>query len=112
MRWIFCVTSTGTSQLPVVTATVGVARIHEWLKAKPMLSVPKSMKLYSSFADQLVQKACSMPAPTIQPDRVLLPVKVATPALKKSDRKSTRLNSSHLGISYAVFCLKKKSNNI
>src|SRR5437899_4739338 len=27
------------------------------------------------------------------------------------DRKSTRLNSSHLGISYAVFCLKKKNNN-
>src|SRR5258705_4918057 len=30
---------------------------------------------------------------------------VRTPSL---DRKSTRLNSSHLGISYAVFCLKKK----
>src|SRR5262245_62327010 len=28
----------------------------------------------------------------------------------KEDRKSTRLNSSHLGISYAVFCLKKKKN--
>src|SRR5882724_2232255 len=27
---------------------------------------------------------------------------------RKGDRKSTRLNSSHLGISYAVFCLKKK----
>src|SRR5256885_9884545 len=27
-----------------------------------------------------------------------------------SDRKSTRLNSSHLVISYAVFCLKKKKN--
>src|SRR5262245_47562043 len=26
-----------------------------------------------------------------------------------TDRKSTRLNSSHLGISYAVFCLKKKT---
>src|SRR5438045_8347060 len=26
----------------------------------------------------------------------------------EEDRKSTRLNSSHLGISYAVFCLKKK----
>src|SRR5262245_62665117 len=26
----------------------------------------------------------------------------------EQDRKSTRLNSSHLGISYAVFCLKKK----
>src|SRR2546426_3696456 len=28
------------------------------------------------------------------------------------DRKSTRLNSSHLVISYAVFCLKKKKNEI
>src|SRR5437899_12429642 len=28
------------------------------------------------------------------------------------DRKSTRLNSSHLGISYAVFCLKKKKTNV
>src|SRR5205814_10711740 len=27
---------------------------------------------------------------------------------RRTDRKSTRLNSSHLGISYAVFCLKKK----
>src|SRR5438067_5819566 len=28
------------------------------------------------------------------------------------DRKSTRLNSSHVSISYAVFCLKKKKNKI
>src|SRR3712207_7635137 len=28
--------------------------------------------------------------------------------LRKQDRKSTRLNSSHANISYAVFCLKKK----
>src|SRR3712207_7974148 len=28
------------------------------------------------------------------------------------DRKSTRLNSSHANISYAVFCLKKKNNEI
>src|SRR5262245_64773911 len=30
------------------------------------------------------------------------------PRTPQRDRKSTRLNSSHLGISYAVFCLKKK----
>src|ERR1039458_10771346 len=30
----------------------------------------------------------------------------------QGDRKSTRLNSSHLGISYAVFCLKKKTTHI
>src|SRR3712207_7510871 len=29
----------------------------------------------------------------------------------KADRKSTRLNSSHANISYAVFCLKKKTKN-
>src|SRR5947199_5987396 len=32
----------------------------------------------------------------------------ASQSFRNSDRKSTRLNSSHLGISYAVFCLKKK----
>src|SRR5437868_11573032 len=29
---------------------------------------------------------------------------------RRADRKSTRLNSSHVSISYAVFCLKKKTN--
>src|SRR5476649_1221231 len=32
-------------------------------------------------------------------------------AADREDRKSTRLNSSHTVISYAVFCLKKKNNN-
>src|SRR3712207_8149956 len=31
-------------------------------------------------------------------------------AVRDQDRKSTRLNSSHANISYAVFCLKKKKN--
>src|SRR5690554_7412686 len=33
------------------------------------------------------------------------------PEVKKVDRKSTRLNFSHVRISYAVFCLKKKKKN-
>src|SRR5207253_9989404 len=33
------------------------------------------------------------------------------PMTQASDRKSTRLNSSHVAISYAVFCLKKKSHS-
>src|SRR5687768_18363815 len=36
------------------------------------------------------------------------PTKAAVHAWSKGDRKSTRLNSSHGYISYAVFCLKKK----
>src|SRR5256885_11976737 len=35
----------------------------------------------------------------------------STPSSPAIDRKSTRLNSSHLVISYAVFCLKKKNND-
>src|SRR2546430_8997714 len=35
-----------------------------------------------------------------------------TPAVYLADRKSTRLNSSHSQISYAVFCLKKKSDHV
>src|SRR5207253_4581538 len=33
------------------------------------------------------------------------------PSFNTRDRKSTRLNSSHVAISYAVFCLKKKKKN-
>src|SRR3712207_6961811 len=37
-----------------------------------------------------------------------LPTLAALAAAPEQDRKSTRLNSSHANISYAVFCLKKK----
>src|SRR5438067_7941063 len=36
---------------------------------------------------------------------------VESPPYRLADRKSTRLNSSHVSISYAVFCLKKKNDN-
>src|SRR5258707_9646386 len=47
------------------------------------------------------------------PTPLALPAPEAPPAMKRKghgrrDRKSTRLNSSHANISYAVFCLKKK----
>src|SRR5690349_22960957 len=51
-------------------------------------------------------------------DRTLEPVEQLTDPRfvlrpeDRQDRKSTRLNSSHVEISYAVFCLKKKKKNI
>src|SRR5947199_5701813 len=50
------------------------------------------------------------PARAAQGDPPREPGTAAQPRLsvRARDRKSTRLNSSHLGISYAVFCLKKK----
>src|SRR3712207_7709791 len=43
------------------------------------------------------------------PERGINPIHMGLPALAELDRKSTRLNSSHANISYAVFCLKKQS---
>src|SRR5260221_10035214 len=40
--------------------------------------------------------------------RILITVRVGIQKRRGADRKSTRLNSSHTVISYAVFCLKKK----
>src|SRR2546430_10198736 len=47
----------------------------------------------------------------IEPASISIPELKAEPA-PASDRKSTRLNSSHSQISYAVFCLKKKKEHI
>src|SRR5688572_31262528 len=58
------------------------------------------MKLLQRLDDEVVHR---------EPDRAA-PVRVAAEqaGVRLSDRKSTRLNSSHSQISYAVFCLKKK----
>src|SRR3712207_7020673 len=47
-------------------------------------------------------------APTGKPRRRAARAKPPRPPPNRPDRKSTRLNSSHANISYAVFCLKKK----
>src|SRR3712207_8910280 len=53
-----------------------------------------------------VQRGGSKRVPQRLPRRDL-----ETGGADRRDRKSTRLNSSHANISYAVFCLKKKKNN-
>src|SRR5437868_11201234 len=52
----------------------------------------------------LRQDGCPRPRPTVSLPRRLLRRRRSA----SRDRKSTRLNSSHVSISYAVFCLKKK----
>src|SRR5258705_9125167 len=53
-----------------------------------------------SYLDGLKMEAFNAPHVSFDLTHTRLPHRI--------DRKSTRLNSSHLGISYAVFCLKKK----
>src|SRR5258705_7070851 len=63
----------------------GVGLLHE----VPVLGIEDVLR-----AEFLVHPVVHDPGRRVVPEEV--------------DRKSTRLNSSHLGISYAVFCLKKK----
>src|SRR5256885_12399355 len=58
----------------------------------------------SEFADGLLPMPCGLDLDACRGDRASTGVQVKA----ARDRKSTRLNSSHLVISYAVFCLQKK----
>src|SRR5690554_1736027 len=62
-----------------------------------------------SLCSHLLKSNCPV---TGQPDWATLMVRYTGPKISRAgllrDRKSTRLNSSHVRISYAVFCLKKK----
>src|SRR5256885_6548431 len=78
-------------------------------------SVARNLRNKSSRASGLLFAACALTRPALfSIRRTRTSMKSITPALcvwlqTASDRKSTRLNSSHLVISYAVFCLKKKN---
>src|SRR5205809_6244893 len=70
---------------------------------KVIASVPKASREQTKSALEAAEEA--------QPKwEDLAPVRRAS-FLHQTDRKSTRLNSSHGYISYAVFCLKKKTKN-
>src|SRR5947199_6433466 len=78
------------------------------LRRPPISTLFPYTTLFRSFAEAVA------PHDEIVEDkgvRVLIDPKAVLFLLGSSmeDRKSTRLNSSHLGISYAVFCLKKKT---
>src|SRR5688572_32709698 len=65
----------------------------------------------SIFAVQMTDRAAPLEDPFHLPKiKLYRPPHIAPRIAAQQDRKSTRLNSSHSQISYAVFCLKKKKN--
>src|SRR5205814_6283641 len=102
-------TDTATTELYTLSLhdALPISALSSWPKGNPrppifrtlpevaLLSIADARKL---FADLVLSPNDSTAA--------MLRNEVVT----RLDRKSTRLNSSHLGISYAVFCLKKKKN--
>src|SRR5436309_8939618 len=73
-----------------------------------------SQKFLPNAAGRFVNGHLDLPGALTVTGGLLLLVYALTVAATdgiSSDRKSTRLNSSHVKISYAVFCLKKKKKN-
>src|SRR2546430_5695712 len=85
----------------VFTATVIVTVWGIWAMTKtPLDAVPDI-----SDVQVIVSTEWTGRSPDLIEDQITYPI---VTALISTDRKSTRLNSSHSQISYAVFCLKKK----
>src|SRR2546426_6555572 len=86
-------------------ATVGGATSRVWRRPAPDTNAAAIVAKISRDCS-----TTSPPWPTMR-QRHPFSAEMATTSIQTlSDRKSTRLNSSHLVISYAVFCLKKKKN--
>src|SRR3712207_9029685 len=77
------------------TTEIYTLSLHDALPISSSLSVPLVARRRTAGAITLVRTS---------PERPFTPPDVGL----VEDRKSTRLNSSHANISYAVFCLKKK----
>src|SRR2546430_11703870 len=88
--------------------------LHDALPISPQ-SVPVDgpLRARASRGRRVTRLVCQRASARSQSDRAVLYQASAQPAPqggRRPDRKSTRLNSSHSQISYAVFCLKKKKD--
>src|SRR3712207_8793894 len=76
----------------------------------PYTTLFRSVCFLHSYADDAHERRMLEVLRAEHPDAV---VSISSQVLREyRDRKSTRLNSSHANISYAVFCLKKKKTDI
>src|SRR5690349_22590689 len=82
-----------------------------------VLSFPtrRSSDLVSEFLERVLERHRAGPAGCLRgavAGRWPFGRRAPSPPRRSADRKSTRLNSSHVESSYAVFCLKKKTKTI
>src|SRR5690554_7264783 len=75
---------------------------------QPIMLMSKALELIETLGNRTLSQDVVFFDPFCKGGEVLLACAMARNRAASSDRKSTRLNSSHVRISYAVFCLKKK----
>src|SRR3989442_2171112 len=79
--------------------------LHDALPISLLLALPDNVK-------QALAASVPFPKRLGDPDEFAQAVEFLVTCGYMKDRKSTRLNSSHVRISYAVFCLKKKNTSL
>src|SRR3712207_9204023 len=79
------------------TTEIYTLSLHDALPISPQTPGSAPPRLASTGVPQAIASSADSPKPSAR--------------LGTTDRKSTRLNSSHANISYAVFCLKKKKSS-
>src|SRR5262245_57474417 len=85
-----------------VLAELGIG----YIRARSPQAKGRIERLWRTLQDLLIGELRLRGIATREAANALLPLFIADYNRRFADRKSTRLNSSHLGISYAVFCLK------
>src|SRR3712207_8705549 len=86
------------------TTEIYTLSLHDALPICSRRAAPPASKSEKRARSTERPSACSTSSPST-------PSWLSSPSVSCADRKSTRLNSSHANISYAVFCLKKKKKN-
>src|SRR3712207_7257350 len=90
------------------TTEIYTLSLHDALPICRLNEEPREVPLYPrvhrrEFRRRATSSSCAS---------LITPARCIAHRVSRSDRKSTRLNSSHANISYAVFCLKKKKNQL
>src|SRR2546426_5275962 len=80
---------------------------------KDFLSVPRDTNALDAARQMKAKRHgfAIIASSSASPEGIVTEWDYLSKIVAEGDRKSTRLNSSHLVISYAVFCLKKKKKN-
>src|SRR5689334_22962887 len=91
------------------TTEIYTLSLHDALpiSAGCAISTQQEVQMGTEYAQQI-----NAQLPIVKDPEVVRYINVLGDSIAKLDRKSTRLNSSHSSISYAVFCLKKKKKHI
>src|SRR5690606_42052784 len=98
-------------RLFILTATFEIysLSLHDALPICSSGPFPPPSARATSSASSATTPPAAPPPPRTPSSRSRLRIPSTRGSKRASDRKSTRLNSSHVKISYAVFCLKKKN---